>query len=251
MDSSQEKTAQRTVASKRKATPPRWGLVAAGLTVVSVGLHTRVYDAWYIYEPVAIVGIVATAAGLLAWMLRAFECDRHGLAIVLASAAAGLVCAYLGAGGRLYYLFAALACIYVLPLALVVAGIYSLMKRPRLARGFGALALACVVQALAALGSNVLRQHDVAAAQAWCDDLVPGIAAFHAANDYWPPGLEAEGIASTWRPRLLRDETYFRLIDQEYELFIRCRRPFTRSWTVEPIRWFWTPGNGEWKFKRE
>ncbi len=216
--------------------------------MIGIGLHTRAYDAWYIYEPVAIIGIVATAAGLLAWMLRAFECDRHGFAIVLASAAAGLVCAYLGAGGRIHYLFAALACIFVLPLALVVAGIYTLMKRPRLARGFGALALAVVVQALAARGSNILREHDVAAAQAWCDDLVPGITAFHAKNDYWPPDLEAEGIASSRRPRLLRDETYYRLDKKGFVLFFRCRVPRDGTLKVEPVRWFWHSEKREWKF---
>ena len=251
MDASTEKREKHADGFRRRARPPRWALVAAGLTVLGIGSHTRLYDAWYIYESVAIVGILVTTVGLLAWILRAFECDRHGLAIVLASTAVGLVGAYLGAGGRLYYLFAAAACIFVLPLALLLVGIYALMRRPRLMRGFGALVLACVIQALAALGSNVLRQHDVAAAKAWCDELVPRITAFHATNNYWPPGLEAEGIASTWRPRMLRDETYFRLVDQEFELSIRCRRPFTRTWTVEPILWFWTPANGAWKFTRD
>lgn len=236
---------------KRHAMPPRFLLVAAALTVLGIGLHTRVYDAWYIYEPVTVLGIVATVVGLVAWMLRAFECDRHGLAIVIASGAIGLGCAYLGAGGRIYYLFAAAACIFVLPLALLLVVAYRAMGRSRQARGFGALAIACVVQAVAAFGSNVLRQHDVAAAQAWCDEFTEAIEDFRKANDYWPVDLEAEGIASTWRPRLLRDEVYYRLVDQEYELFIRCRHPNTRTRKIEPIRWFYRPSEGRWKFKGE
>ncbi len=235
--------------TSRTAAPPLWALAAAAALAAGVGLHTRVYDAWYIYEPVAVTGIIATVVGLVAWMLRAFQASRPGLAIIIASTAIGLMSAYLGAGGRLYYLFAAAACIFVMPLSLMLAGIYLMMRRRAQALRFAALALACVVQVVMALGSNILRQHDVAAARTWCDQLAPQIEAFHAKKNYWPADLEKDGLIQGWRPRLLRDQPFYGLTDQEFELLVRCRRPFIASWSVEPIRWFWRPSTNTWKWE--
>lgn len=241
-----------TTAPKRRATPPLWFLVAAALTILIVLLHTRAYVAWYLFEPLVIGGIALTSIGFVMWILRAFECDRHGLALVLASSAVGLVGAYLGAGGRIYYLFAAAACIFVLPLVTVLALIYRAMKKPRLARGFAAAAIACLVQVAAAFGSNVLRQHDVAAAMAWCDELRPRIEAFYAKHHYWPVDLETDQIVEGgWRPRLLRGVEFYKARGDKVELFIRCRRPSIPSRQIKPIRWTWSNETRVWKWAWE
>jgi len=239
-------------APRQRATPPRWFIIAAAATVLGLLLHTRAYVAWYIYEPVIILGIGATCVGIVFWILRAFECDRHGLALVLASLGLGLIGAYAGAGGRIYYLFAAAACIFVLPLVTVLALIYKGMNRPRLVRGFGAAALACIIQVVAAFGSNVLRQHDVAAAMAWCDEIIPKIEAFHAQHKYWPVDLETDGIVThDWRPRFLRDVDFYKTRGDRVELFIRCRKPSRAERKVIPIRWTWSNESREWEWKAE
>ena len=233
--------------------PPFWLYLAAAATVAGVGLHTRVYDDWVVYEALLIGGFVLTGIGLLVWFRRTLHRDQPTLPILIVGAWLGLIGAYVGAGSTVYYMLAAAACTLVLPLCLVLAGLHALRGRKGPRNVLLAAAAACLLQAGAALASDVIRQHDVAAARSWCEGLVPAISRYRKSRGFWPIDPDTDQLAPTSRPRRLRGARYYELDRErkEFRLFVSDRSSWLKSDGLQPIRWWWSPSTERWLLKRE
>ena len=213
--------------TRRSARPP-WYLVGSGLAAAAaILLHGPVYETWYVWEITLAVCAAATVLGVIGWIMRAFDADRPHLAIVLVGGAIGLVSAWLGAGSPVYPVVVGTTCLFLLPLAVLAFLMQLAFGRRGASAGFGALALACLLQVPAGLLADVIRVHDENAAIHWCDDqLIPAILAYETENDSWPYDLDAAGIITGRRPRLLGGHRFWKVRKEgtELRLSVRSRR---------------------------
>jgi len=236
----------KAAAPRRRATPPRWFLVIAAATASIIVLHPNVYQSWQVYEWGLLAGCAGMALGLVAWIIRAFDAGRNGLAIVLVGCVLGLIGVALGAGGMVYPVAAGTALVFVLPLTLILGLLQLRLGRRGASRTLFAVAIACGVQFGAGALGEVVRWHDCEAAKLWCEELIPRFDAYHEKHGQWPNKLADVGIATEQRPRRIHGRRFWKVDwDRDKLRFsVRSRK------LLRPTEWWWSTDLRQWILAR-